>query len=250
MTFPAHQGLIAAVKLRWPHHVDGTALCIGAASPDLAYALGSWLNRHSHTAIGLLVRAIPFTLVAAEVTRRRAAAGIFAHLPDLGPLRVRSYRVLGRRRPGRLVTLVSVLVGAGSHVVIDGFTHQGRWGADLFGLNAVVFTAPVRGEFSVARIGQYLGRLFGSLAFVVVLVMIARGGRLEKWYGAQAVDAVRAHRPGVWERVGFWLMVGVPTVAAAGAALILGRSPLFLAITVLVMALITVGAVIRSATEP
>ncbi|MCP3913253.1 MAG: DUF4184 family protein [Actinomycetia bacterium] len=250
VTFPAHQGLIAVVKLRWPQYVDGTALCIGAASPDFAYALGPWLNRQSHTAIGLLVWAIPFTLAATEVTRRRAAAGIFAHLPDLGPLRVRSYRVLGHRRPARLVTVVSVVVGAGSHVAIDAFTHQRRWGADLAGLNSLVFTAPVWGQFTVARVGQYLGHALGSLAFVAVLLVIAGSGRLERWYGTEIVDVTRAHRPGRGERAGFWLTVTVPTAAAAGAALILGRPPVFLAITVLVVAVITAGAMVPSATKP
>ncbi|MGI9596523.1 MAG: DUF4184 family protein, partial [Acidimicrobiales bacterium] len=72
VTFPAHQGLIAGAKLRWPDRVDGTALCIGAAAPDLAYALGDWMNRQSHTLVGLLVWSLPFTVVATLVTRWRA----------------------------------------------------------------------------------------------------------------------------------------------------------------------------------
>ncbi|MCP3988143.1 MAG: DUF4184 family protein, partial [Actinomycetia bacterium] len=232
VTFPAHQGLIAWTKLRWPSLIDGTAVCIGAAAPDFAYSFSHWMNVRSHTAVGLVLWAIPFTVVAAYVTRWRAAAGIFAHLPDLGPLRVRSYRVLGERRPGFVVTLASAVVGAGSHVLIDAFTHGGRWGADLLGLNAVLFTAPIRGDFTVARVGQYFAHVVGSLTFVVLLVMVARGGLLERWYRAERVEAVRAYEPGLAERVRFWSMVFIPTVAAV---VVVGpffdRSPVFLTIT-------------------
>lgn len=114
LTFPAHQGLVASAKLRWPHLIDGTALCIGAATPDMAYSIEPWSSIKAHTTLGLVLWAIPFTLIATHLTRWRAAAGIFAHLPDLGPLRLRSYRVLTQQRPSHLVTLASTVLGAGS----------------------------------------------------------------------------------------------------------------------------------------
>lgn len=245
LTFPAHQGLIGAVKLRWPNHVDGTALCIGAASPDLAYAMGDWLNRQSHTAIGV-VWAVPITILATLITRWRSAAGVFAHLPDFGPLRVQSYRVLGLRRPAPATTLLAATIGAGSHVLIDSFTHRGRWGADLLGLNQVLFEVPIGGEVTTAKLIQYFGHSFGSLAFVWLLWLVARRGLLESWYGEEPVAAARSHRPGPRERVLFWTLVSVPVVMTIVIAVATDRPPIFAAIAVLLATVLAAGAVVPS----
>ncbi|MDY7105900.1 MAG: DUF4184 family protein [Actinomycetota bacterium] len=251
VTFPAHQGLVAALKLRWPTWIDGTALCIGAAAPDLAYALGSWFDRHSHDAVGLVVWALPFTIVATVVVRWRAAAGIFAHLPDLGPLRLRSYRVISTRppRPGPL--LVGATLGAASHVLIDGFTHTERWGSRWLGLDGVLATLPVAGGVTGAKVLQYTGHVAGSLLFVALVAAIAAGGRLEAWYGADTVARVRRHHPPRRERVAFWAMVAVPPVIATPLAVALDHSevavPVFVPISAGTVALIAAGALVPSA---
>ncbi|MEM9561372.1 MAG: DUF4184 family protein [Actinomycetota bacterium] len=246
VTFPAHQGLILPAKLRWPGAIDATALCIAAGSPDLAYSLSPWLNRQSHTAIGVLVLAVPVAVVAAWITRRWAASGIFAALPDLGPLRLRSYRVLAVRRPPWWQTLTSALLGAGSHVVVDGFTHAGRWGANWAGLNGVIGSLPGRGELTAARVLQYVGHLGGSLAFVLVLVVVASSGRLATWYGAEAVALARSVTATGPQRASFALLAIGPPVVAAIVADDLGRSPLFLAVTVSLPALLLAGTVVGS----
>ncbi len=246
VTFPAHQGLIAAAKLRWPQRIDGTALCIGAAAPDFAYAMGPWLNTQSHTAIGLVIWAVPFTVAATALTRWRSAAGTFAHLPDLGPLRLRSYRVLSLRRPSAIVTISSACAGAASHIVIDGFTHRGRWGSDLLGLNRIVATLPVIDQLSVAKVAQYFGHTVGSLLFLWLVFAIATTNALERWYGPAAVTAARRRRPSGSERAWFWLLVTGPTVAAAAVAPAIDRPRLFLTIAVGAMALLVAGAVVPS----
>ncbi|MGI9595509.1 MAG: hypothetical protein ACR2QK_05080, partial [Acidimicrobiales bacterium] len=108
------------------------------------------------------------------------------------------------------------------------------------------FTAPIRGEVTGARIAQYLGHIGGSLLFVYLVLVIARSGRLERWYGREAVAAARQIRPGTAERLAFWLVVAVPTAVAVVAAPGLDRSPLFLPITVATIALLAAGTVVRS----
>jgi Domain of unknown function (DUF4184) len=126
-TFLAHQSFVLPLKIKRPAWFDATALCVGSMAPDLAYPLGSWLGRRSHTLVGLIVWSIPFTVVASVLVRTQVAPTAFAHLPDAGPFRLHSFRALRRRRPCRLVTVVSAALGSGSHVVIDGFTHTGRF---------------------------------------------------------------------------------------------------------------------------
>ena len=250
LTFPAHQGLILPAKLRWPERVDATALCIGAAAPDLAYAMGTWLNRQSHTVMGVVIWAVPFAVVAAIITRRWAASGIFACIGDLGPLRLRSYRVLSTRRPALWHTVVSATVGAASHVLIDGFTHTGRWGANWLGLNGVAFTAPLRGAMSGARVLQYLGHGLGTLLFILVLVVVS-SSRLKIWYGEGAVSEARSVRASPRQQMMFALIVLGPPVVAVAIAGRSGIENVFLAQTVLVPSLLLAGTVIgRSLGRP
>ncbi|MCP3934443.1 MAG: DUF4184 family protein [Actinomycetia bacterium] len=249
VTFPAHQGLIAPVKLRWPNAIDATALCIGAAAPDLAFPFGTWLGSQSHTAIGLAVWSIPFTMVAAVVVRWRAASGIFAAMPDLGPLRLKSYRVLGRRRPRMAATLSSAVLGAGSHVLIDGFTHSRRFGAKSLSWDEVLFTIPIRGEFTAARVLQHLGHVVGSVSFVVVLAIIASSGRLERWYGADAVEADRRTRLSARQRRSFWIATALPALVAVGYVVLARRAGTFLPISVFTLSLLCAGATLGEILE-
>lgn len=232
------------VKLRWPNAIDGTALCISAAAPDTAYALGPWLNTQSHTAVGIFAWALPFTLIVTSLVRWRAASGIFAALPDLGRLQLRSYRVLGTRRPSAFVTVFSALLGAGSHVFIDGFTHTERFGSNWLGMNEVLFAAPLRGDMSSARVLQYVGHFSGSIAFVAALMIVASSGRLGVWYGKEAVVEARAINASVAQRAMFWVLVVASTVGALGFALATGRSAIFLPLTVLMLVLVASGVVL------
>ncbi len=243
-TFPAHQGIVIPIKLRWPDRVDATALCVGSAAPDLAYPLGAWLNRQSHTAVGLLVWAVPITIIITTILRRGAASGIFACLPDLGPLRLRSYRVLSTRRPGPLTTLASAIVGSGSHVLIDGFTHAGRWGATWLGLNDTIATVPLRGDMTGARILQYVGHIGGTALFVLALLVIASTGRLERWYGSEAVDRARSQLVPWPVRLLFVAMVVGPVLLGSVVSGRSGVDVVFLGQTTGVAALLMAGIVV------
>ena len=51
LTFPAHQALVLPIKLRWPDRTDATALCVGAAAPDLLYAVPG-IGAQGHSLLG------------------------------------------------------------------------------------------------------------------------------------------------------------------------------------------------------
>ncbi len=223
VTFPAHQAVVLPLKLWRPSRFDATALCVGAAAPDLGYTV---LRTSSHSWLGALGYALPLTLVACAVLRRGAAAGIAANLPDLGPFRLRSYGVLPQRRPGWFVTLTSAWIGVASHIVLDSFTHSQGWGAQQVGFDRVV-TLPVRGDASVAGILQYSGHVVLSLATLAMLLVVGRRRLLERWYGTDAVADARRHRPTSVQRLVYWVTVAATTVGVVAAAGSIGRSAVF-----------------------
>jgi len=242
VTFPAHQAVVLPLKLWRPSRFDATALCIGAAAPDLGYTV---LRTYSHSWLGALAYALPFTLAACAVLRRGAATGIAANLSDVGSLRLRSYGVLPTRRPGRLVTLVSASIGVASHIVVDSFTHAGGWGAQQSGLDRVV-SLPVGGEVTIAGALQHTGHVVLSAGTLMLLVLIGRRRLLERWYGADAVAVARRRRPTANQRLTFWLTAATTTAVVVVAAASIGRSVVFAGILGAVIGTLLAGS-LRSA---
>lgn len=200
LTFPAHQVVVVPLKLWRPRWFDGTALVVGAGAPDLFNVLFFVDTFHSHHWSGIYT-ATAFSIVYAIVLRRFCADGLFGSLPDFGPLKARSYRVLAQGRPRLLVTVWSALIGVLSHVAVDSFTHSGRLGARVFGLQRVLFDGP-DGPVTAAKTLQYLGHTVGSLIGVVLFVLVVSRKHLGDWYGEQVIEQARNApvRPGAKRR--------------------------------------------------
>ncbi|MFC7241465.1 DUF4184 family protein [Catellatospora aurea] len=188
LTFPSHAALPLPLKLWRPRWFDGVALTVGAASPDLAYALdGSGLPVFplSHRWPGLFLFCLPVTLAGALLVRR-AAPVVAAHLPSRpAALALRDYGVLGATRPALAVSAVSALLAAASHLVWDHVTEP----------------APVLDLASTAG---------GALAALALAVQVGRHRLLRAWHGAPPARPVR---PGV-----FWPVAAVVTAASAAVA--------------------------------
>lgn len=145
---PAH-AVIALPFLRTP--LLPAAIAVGAMTPDLPlFVRGTPLTYHlTHTNV-LLTALIALVLLLVwwavlrpavrELSPRRLAARLPREWDAVGPDIVHTLRRQrsGPRRPAwrdastRLALVaVSLLLGVGSHVVWDAFTHEGRWGVQV-----------------------------------------------------------------------------------------------------------------------
>lgn len=245
LTFPAHQSLVLPLKLWRPRWFDGVALVVGSGSPDLFNALVAIDTFDSHQLDGVLV-AVVFTVAYSVLLRRFAVDGLFGALPDLGPLKARSYRVLALGRPRFLVTLFSAFVGVASHVFIDSFTHAGRFGSNLLGLNDELFEVPVIGVITTARLFQYFGHTFGSVIGIVLFIQVVSRRHLGEWYGHDQIMTarnapVRSHAP---QRLVAMALLGLLAGAAWGIG-IDGKVPIFHMGLTFVLAILVAGVANR-----
>jgi len=162
---------------------------VGAGAPDIFNVLNFVDTVESHQWSGIAI-AVPFTVIYSIVLRRYCVDGLFGSMPDFGPLKARSYRVLKRGRPRLLITLWSALIGVFSHVIVDSFTHTWRLGSRSVGFQRVLFDGP-EGAISIAKTLQYLGHTVGSLIGMVLLVLVVSDKHLGEWYGIDQIEASR-----------------------------------------------------------
>lgn len=210
MTWFAHQAPVLPLKLARPTWFDATALCIGSMMPDLMYSFSSYADIDTHEWTPALVWGLPITVVVSAIVRVVVAPVAAHQVPDLGPFRLHSYAVLAHRRPLLLITIASAAVGIVSHIVLDAFTHEGRWGVRWLGYDDILVEV---GSFrhTLASVLQYIGHVLGSAIAVLLLWAIGRRHLLDQWYGADAVEQARAHSYDRAQRITFW------TLAAGGA---------------------------------
>ena len=139
LAFPSHQGLIAPLWRRWPGRFDALALSVGAAQPDivdgvLALVRGGHLGQGvGHTLFGLVVLCLPTGIVLALIVRP-----VVPRVPFLREIATR----------GSIAqVIVSVLVGAFSHIGFDFISHENAffprfWNARWFGIPTPFYDAP------------------------------------------------------------------------------------------------------------
>lgn len=109
-----------------------SALVMGAMTPDVAYVVGApWWGQHHVT--GIFAFALPMGLVALWLYHRLVAPALgFDDTFRFGPA------------PRFLAIVGAVIVGAATHVFVDGFTHYYGWAvADLPLLRQRVLGPPI-----------------------------------------------------------------------------------------------------------
>ncbi len=206
------------------------ALVIGSMVPDLPYFIppyrgGSW----SHAASGPVTIDLIMGLVVLVVWQLL----LYRPLVDFAPRWVGERLPEPRpiRRVGWLWAAVSVVIGAGTHVLLDSFTHPDRWGTiRLAALNAYAGPLPVYEwlQFALGVLGLIIlagwatSRLRAAQPRPLVS-MISTGQRRLAWLltatvflGAMAVNAILGLLQGLrLEYVAFQAVTGAMSLAAA-----------------------------------
>ena len=203
MPFPlAHPAVVLPLKRFCPRWLDFPALVVGSLCPDLGYAF-RWLglDECAHQFLGSLIFCLPAGVLWLE-SFARWRAGWVRRLP--GRLRevVQPLCRVPLGSPG--VVLLSLLVGAWTHVALDSFTNQRGEAAMYFGSLQVAVASVMGHDVKVCHLLWY------ALSFTGIAWLILA---YELWVVGVATGRV-AWRPG-WREV-------VEALAFAGAILPIG----------------------------
>jgi small-conductance mechanosensitive channel len=167
----AHPAAILPLRSLCPRWLSLPGLVLGAMAPDLSYYVGLH-GRYAgfcHTAPGIFTVCLPACLLVLALLLRFCRP-LTVLLPEPHRDIVRGQLRQPARAPwvSLVVAVVSILLGTGTHVLWDSFTHPNLWGTSLLPwLNRPVFAALDR-QFVVATLLQHLSTAAGVVALVAV----------------------------------------------------------------------------------
>lgn len=160
-----------------------TAAVIGSMSPDFGVILfhdfGRW---RTHSAMGLVRFCLPVGLAALAITRYVVKPAFVEILPDGAYLRASAKGPTAGRMGllGWCYAALAILAGAITHLVWDGFTHEGAPGVRMFPVLDEVGPDIDGHTLRVWRLLQYGSSIAGLVAVVAALWL---------WLGRAARDA-------------------------------------------------------------
>ena len=126
---PAHPAVILPL-IRW-RYFSATGLIVGSLSPDFEYFFKMSVNAiHSHSRAGLFYFDLPVTIVLAILFHQLVKVNLIGNLPAILQKRFQDtlhFNFLKYLKNNWWIFLYSSIIGAGSHLVWDSFTHNGRF---------------------------------------------------------------------------------------------------------------------------
>ncbi|MGC2636426.1 MAG: DUF4184 family protein [Acidobacteriaceae bacterium] len=181
-----------------------SAMVMGCCVPDFPYFLfQSQHSAYGHTIAGLFVLDLPLAIAALWVFHALIKQPLLLFLP--AGMRRRLTTSVDRFRfwPGKrfLLIVLSVVIGAATHLVCDAFTHSDSWIYRHWAFERRTVELPASGAMGMYKVLEYAGSVAG-LAVVAVWVW--------RWYRTTKPSAAPVARP---ER-GF--AAGLPVLAILG----------------------------------
>lgn len=182
---PAHA--IAALPLRRTR-LNLAAMVVGCLSPDFEYlfrlAPG---GGYGHTWLGILILDLPLSLFALWLYQSYGKLGLHTIAPGLFPFREEELEARSVAHGLRqwIVLIVSILLGAVTHIVWDSFTHDHFWPYAHIAFLRESFQAPWGHQIRMYSFLQFVSSVVGTA------VLLAMWARWRRDAGASGVPMVR-----------------------------------------------------------
>lgn len=176
----AHPAAVLPLRSLCPRWLSWPGLVIGSLAPDLSYYVGAhaqW-SAFCHTARGVVTLCLPVSLLLLLLVQRFCRPlTVLLPAPHREILRDQFRPPVRAAWPALMIAIVSILLGAASHLLWDSFTHAGRWGAALLpALNRPVFVA-LGQQVPLFNVLQHLSTAIGVAALAAVYWRAARARR-------------------------------------------------------------------------
>lgn len=179
----SHPALVLPLTLLPRKWFSLTGLVIGSLTPDFEYFLRMKIkSEYSHTASGLFWFDLPLALAIAFLFHNIVRDSLFANLPLVLKARVSLFKDFDWNsyfKANWLVVVISVIIGAASHVLWDSFTHaQGLFVEALPALSERI--GMLNNLVPVYKILQHASTLIGGSIIALALYKLPQDKKVSK----------------------------------------------------------------------
>ena len=180
MPFPlAHPAAVVPLRRVSARWLSFPALVIGSITPDSAYLFRKLkLEEVSHRPWGLIAFSLPVGLLVTLLVY-----AFRRELVQLLPPRAQALLALGtwRERAPIIVIAFSVLIGAGTHLAWDSFTHAGAWAVQQLPVLKTTVGSFFGHNVKVCRILWYVSSFAGIAGVYLVYGKALRPAQRSGW---------------------------------------------------------------------
>lgn len=159
-----------------------TGLVIGSLTPDFEYFLRMRIkSNYSHTLDGLFWFDLPLGILLAFIFHNLVRETLFDNLPGFLRSRFSIFTAFNWNdyfKRNAIVIIISILIGAASHILWDGFTHHDGYFVELFpSLTNTVDLFSL--QTPIFKILQHSSTTIGGLAIAYVIYKLPVSKTLE-----------------------------------------------------------------------
>ena len=154
-----------------------TGLVIGSITPDFEYFLRMRLkSNYSHTIDGLFWFDLPLGIVLAFIFHNMVKNSLFDNVPEILKSRFFVFKQFDWNKyfkKNGLVVLISILIGAASHIFWDSFTHDSGYFVKTIPFFQESMQMPF-GKIPVLKILQHSSTLIGGFLIAFALYKLPK----------------------------------------------------------------------------
>lgn len=171
----SHPALVFPFAYFPQKYFSWTGLIIGSMTPDFEYFIRMRiLSIYSHTFSGLFWFDLPLGIAFAFIFHNVIKKPLFDNLPNFFQVRFAKYRKLRWNRHFKyhsVIVVVSILIGAASHILWDSFTHSTGFFAQL--IPFLSSEIPLfNQQIPIHKILQHVSTLIGGLIVLITLLRL------------------------------------------------------------------------------
>jgi hypothetical protein len=205
----SHPAIVLPLNYLPKRWLSLTALIIGSLTPDFEYFIRMKIeSKYSHTLPGLFWFDLPLALLLMAIYNFVIKDRLIDNLPAFLNKRLSNFKNNSHphTRYHLVVVIISILIGAGSHLLWDSFTHPtGYFVAHLSILRQPVYL--MQHQFAWYNIIQHISSFVGACVIVSTIV------RLPTEKGTESQRMAR-----------YWIVLSITMLAVTGLRICTGLS--------------------------
>ncbi len=189
-----HPAIVLPLKNIFGKWVSFTGLIIGSLTPDFEYFIRMKIqSNYSHTLLGTFWFNLPLGLFLCFIFHKIIKKPLIENLPKFVQIRTNELKNSNWTRYFKsnwIIVILSIIIGAYSHILWDSFTHSNTYFTNYFKLDKTLLFG-----YPIYKVLQHLSTCIGG---IVILL----------YFKNQTTDKIKIIKP----NFNYWLIISSVTI--------------------------------------